>query len=698
MFYKGGSMRNSISLNPNWNFSIKDQPAIDVNIPHTWNAIDGQDGGNDYYRGIGTYEKTFAKPDFDANTQDVYLEFCGVNATATVLLNGQKVASHDGGYSTFRANVTALLQEENDLRIAVDNTVNTRVYPQKADFTFYGGIYRDVNLLVVSKNHFELDYYGMSGMQITPEVKGDAADINMESYVYLEEGADASVYTVELSILDHEGQVVLKEEVSLADFTFDQPRFGAITDENWLKGKGRAADLVADVRVDLAHTARQAASHVFHMDQPHLWKGVVDPYLYTAKASLLFHGQVLDEISQRFGVRSFAVYPDKGFYLNGKPYPLHGVSRHQDFKGIGNAIPKEQHKRDMELIKEIGANTVRLAHYQHDQYFYDLCDEEGMVVWAEIPYISEHIPSARANTITQMRELILQNYNHTCIVTWGLSNEITISTKNKKDMLDNHHVLNDLCHNMDATRKTVLACYAMCNPFGKVVHISDIVSYNLYLGWYVPGLFLNDIFFAIFHTRYPKRVLGYSEYGAEGMPNLHSEHPHRGDHTEEYQARYHEYMVRCFARFPWLWATHVWNMFDFAADARDQGGEPGMNHKGLVTFDRQTKKDSFYLYKAYWNAEPMVHICSKRFVDRKKNRITVKVYSNQPSLQFYCNGELVATKEADHVFTCKIDLKDGENEIRVVAGDLEDTATFVRTDTPANYKLSKKRSKSANWV
>ena len=691
-------MRNSISLNPNWKFSIKDQPAIEVNIPHTWNAIDGQDGGNDYYRGIGTYEKTFAKPDFDANTQDVYLEFCGVNATATVLLNGQKVASHDGGYSTFRANVTALLQEENDLRIAVDNTVNTRVYPQKADFTFYGGIYRDVNLLVVSKNHFELDYYGMSGMQITPEVKGDAADINMESYVYLEEGADASVYTVELSILDHEGQDVLKEEVSLADFTFDQPRFGAITDENWLKGKGRAADLMADVRVDLSHTARQAASHVFHMDQPHLWKGVVDPYLYTAKASLLFHGQVLDEISQRFGVRSFAVYPDKGFYLNGKPYPLHGVSRHQDFKGIGNAIPKEQHKRDMELIKEIGANTVRLAHYQHDQYFYDLCDEEGMVVWAEIPYISEHIPSARANTITQMRELILQNYNHTCIVTWGLSNEITISTKNKKDMLDNHHVLNDLCHNMDATRKTVLACYAMCNPFGKVVHISDIVSYNLYLGWYVPGLFLNDIFFAIFHTRYPKRVLGYSEYGAEGMPNLHSEHPHRGDHTEEYQARYHEYMVRCFARFPWLWATHVWNMFDFAADARDQGGEPGMNHKGLVTFDRQTKKDSFYLYKAYWNAEPMVHICSKRFVDRKKNRITVKAYSNQPSLQFYCNGELVATKVADHVFTCKIDLKDGENEIRVVAGDLEDTATFVRTDTPANYKLSKKRSKSANWV
>ena len=691
-------MRNSISLNPNWKFSIKDQPAIDVNIPHTWNAIDGQDGGNDYYRGIGTYEKTFAKPDFDANTQDVYLEFCGVNATATVLLNGQKVASHDGGYSTFRANVTALLQEENDLRIAVDNTVNTRVYPQKADFTFYGGIYRDVNLLVVSKNHFELDYYGMSGMQITPEVKGDAADINMESYVYLEEGADASAYTVELSILDHEGQIVLKEEVSLADFTFDQPRFGAITDENWLKGKGRAADLMADVRVDLSHTARQAASHVFHMDQPHLWKGVVDPYLYTAKASLLFHGQVLDEISQRFGVRSFAVYPDKGFYLNGKPYPLHGVSRHQDFKGIGNAIPKEQHKRDMELIKEIGANTVRLAHYQHDQYFYDLCDEVGMVVWAEIPYISEHMPNGRENTISQMKELIIQNYNHPCIVCWGVSNEITISTKDKKDMLDNHRQLNDLCHEMDKTRLTTLACYAMCGPFNRSAHITDMVSWNLYLGWYVPGFILNDLWMGFFHLCFPNRPFGYSEYGAEGMPNLHSTHPHRGDHTEEYQAKYHEYMLRCFKRHPWMWATHVWNMFDFAADARDQGGEPGMNHKGLVTFDRKTKKDSFYLYKAWWSDEAFVHICSKRFVERTGSTATVKVYSNQSTVALYVNGNKVGEQTGEHVFTFKVPLN-GELHIQAVAGDRTDESVIRHVDTPnPEYKLHKTKSKSANWV
>ena len=689
-------MRNSISLNPNWKFSIKDQPAIDVNIPHTWNAIDGQDGGNDYYRGIGTYEKTFAKPDFDANTQDVYLEFCGVNATATVLLNGQKVASHDGGYSTFRANVTALLQEENDLRIAVDNTVNTRVYPQKADFTFYGGIYRDVNLLVVSKNHFELDYYGMSGMQITPEVKGDAADVNMESYVYLEEGADASAYAVELSILDHEGQVVLKEEVSLADFTFDQPRFGAITDENWLKGKGRAADLVADVSVDLAHTARQAASHVFHMDQPHLWKGVVDPYLYTAKASLLFHGQVLDEISQRFGVRSFAVYPDKGFYLNGKPYPLHGVSRHQDFKGIGNAIPKEQHKRDMELIKEIGANTVRLAHYQHDQYFYDLCDEEGMVVWAEIPYISEHIPSARANTITQMRELILQNYNHTCIVTWGLSNEITMGGAEDADLIENHNILNDLCHQMDPTRLTTMAVVSMCSIDAKYVQIPDVISYNHYYGWYGGTTDMNGEFMDDFHKKYPNIPIGMSEYGCEAL-NWHTSNPVQGDYTEEYQAYYHEELIKQLFTRDFIWATHVWNMYDFAADARAEGGENGMNHKGLVTFDRKYKKDAFYAYKAWLSDDPFVHICGKRYVDRVEDTTKVTVYSNQPEVELFVNGESLGKQTSDvHFFYFDVP-NAGESTLVAKAGDCSDESKIRKVDTfNEEYRL-KEEGEVLNW-
>ncbi len=677
-------MREVILLNEGWEFTIADKPVKNVDLPHTWNNIDGQDGGNDYYRGLGRYVKKFAKPAFDADTQDVYLEFLGVNSSATILLSGKEIASHDGGYSTFRVCITDLLQDENELVVLADNAKNDRVYPQKADFTFYGGIYRDVNMVILSKEHFEMDFYGMPGLRVTPILtKEGSARITADSFVCLLDEKEAAAYHVDYEILDSEGQKVVGNSAKLQEFSYDEPIYGACDD---------LAMPITD------RTAKNIATYTFTIDNPHLWNGRIDPYLYTLKASLCYGTKVLDQVESRFGVRSFEVYPNKGFYLNGKPYPLHGVSRHQDFKGIGNAISKEHHKHDMELIAEMGANTVRLAHYQHDQYFYDLCDEVGMVVWAEIPYISEHMPNARANSISQMRELIWQNYNHPCIVTWGLSNEITISTKDKKDMLDNHHVLNDLCHAMDMTRVTTLACYAACNPFSRVAHLSDIFSYNLYLGWYVPGLFLNDIFFSLFHLIYPKRVLGYSEYGAEGMPNLHGEHPHRGDHTEEYQAKYHEYMIRCFARFPWLWANHVWNMFDFAADARDQGGEPGMNHKGLVTFDRKTKKDSFYLYKAYWNPDPMVHICSKRFEERKKKSILVKVYSNQPEVTLYCNGNKLETKSADRVFTFKVPLSDGANVITAKAGDLEDETTFIRKDDAKSYKLVGKTSNSANWV
>ena len=265
-------------------------------------------------------------------------------------------------------------------------------------------------------------------------------------------------------------------------------------------------------------------------------------------------------------------------------------------------------------------------------------------------------------------------------------------------MLDNHRQLNDLCHEMDKTRLTTLACYAMCGPFNRSAHITDMVSWNLYLGWYVPGFILNDLWMGFFHLCFPNRPFGYSEYGAEGMPNLHSTHPHRGDHTEEYQAKYHEYMLRCFKRHPWMWATHVWNMFDFAADARDQGGEPGMNHKGLVTFDRKTKKDSFYLYKAWWSDEAFVHICSKRFVERTGSTATVKVYSNQSTVALYVNGNKVGEQTGEHVFTFKVPLN-GELHIQAVAGDRTDESVIRYVDTPnPEYKLHKTKSKSANWV
>ena len=644
-------MRKFIKLMDGWNFTDQKGNRAPVELPHTWNAKDGQDGGNDYYRGTLVYDNHFAKPKFTEEKECVYLQFHGINASANVILNGESVCRHDGGYSTFRVDVTDKLQEDNSIAIEVDNSVNDRVYPQKADFTFYGGIYRDIEILIVKKEHFDLDYYGGPGIKYTTTVSEKDADVNVVTYI--NEAAKEAGAKVVVELLDDSGNVI-------AD------------------GEGQDVTL--------------------HISNVHLWDGLEDPYLYEIKATLVKNGTEVDEISCNCGVRTFEFSPVDGFHLNGRPYPLHGVSRHQDYKGIGNAIGKEQHDRDMELIREVGANTIRLAHYQHDQYFYDLCDKVGMIVWAEIPYISEHLANGNENTISQMKELIVQNYNHPSIVVWGVSNEITISgRKYRKQMLENHHVLNDLCHKMDPTRLTTLACYAVCHPFHPVSKITDLVGWNLYLGWYVPFLWLNDLWISFYHLVYPKRCLCYSEYGAEGMPNLHSKRPKRGDNSEEYHSKYHEYMLECFKRHPYMWAHYYWNMFDFAADARNQGGEPGMNHKGLITFDRKTKKDAFYLYKAYWNKkDKFVYLAGKRYEFRSGEKQTITVYSNLDEVSLYHNGKLVETKKGEHVFKFNIVLED-QNKLEAKAGDYTDSAAIYKVGVERpEYRLSK--GDSSNWM
>ncbi|MBR5521651.1 MAG: glycoside hydrolase family 2 protein [Oscillospiraceae bacterium] len=642
-------MRRTRLMMDNWFFTGPDGYRDVVTLPHTWNAIDGQDGGNDYYRGICIYEKTFRKPDFKEG-EVVYIQFHGVNANATVVLNGYEICTHHNGYSTFRVEITEYLKDENHLKVMVDNSKNDKVYPQVADFTFYGGIYRDVELLVVNKYHFDLDYYGGYGMTVSADVNGDEGILNVNTYTNISD-TESEEFTIRLKLTDAEG-ICVAETVG-----------------------NSAVLIVKDV---------------------HLWDGVNDPYLYTLTALLEKNSEILDIISCKTGVRTFSFDRDKGFFLNGKHYPMRGVSRHQDFKGIGNAISYQQMEEDMKIIREMGVTTIRLAHYQHNQYFYDLCDKYGMVVWAEIPYISAHMPAARENTFFQMKELIVQNYNHPCIVTWGISNEITISLKHRADMLDNHRRLNKFVKEFDPTRPTTLACYAMCHPFHPVSKITDIVAWNLYLGWYAPGLFLNDWFMKFYHWKYPERPLGYSEYGAEGMPNLHSARPKRGDHTEEYQAKYHEYMLECFERHPFLWGTYVWNMFDFAADARDQGGEPGMNHKGLVTFDRKIKKDSFYIYKAWWSNEKFVHLCGKRYEYRAEEITDITVYSNHDKVSLYNNGKLVATQTGRYAFHFRLKMEE-ENHLEVFAGDCKDSGVIYKTDAPLReYKV--KKGKSRNWV
>ncbi len=653
-------MRKTVNFNKDWIFILGNDDAEKafadecrnftgehVDLPHTWNGKDGQDGGNDYVRCVSSYAKKFPAPPLERGGK-AYLQFKGVNSTAHIYLNGKKLFTHDGGYSKFRVDITDALKKENLLVVLADNRKNDTVYPQTADFTFYGGIYRDVDLITLSPSHFDMDHLGSPGIKITPEIKDGKGIVCVKSYVV--GGGE-----VHVTVLDGSGKVV-------------------------------ATEIGEDVAIEVP--------------SPHLWNGVKDPYLYTVKAELMALGEynslvyvaeyaeVADEVSAQFGFRSFYVDPEKGFFLNGRSYPLRGVCRHQDRPLIGNAIIASMHEEDIALIKEIGANTVRLSHYQHDDYFYELCDRAGLVVWAEIPYISKHMDNADDNAVSQMRELIAQQYNHPCIVCWCISNEITMHGAGA-DRLECHKKINAMCHKLDDTRLTVLACYMIKRVRNKLNYVTDLVSYNLYHGWYLPFFSLAGRKLDRFHRAHKTVPLGLSEYGAEAMTGLHAEKPKRGDNTEEYQCIFHEKYLDIIEQRPYLWATHVWNMFDFAADARNQGGEPGMNHKGLITFDRKIRKDAFYLYKAYWSDEPFIHICGKRFVNRCGKTTHVTVYTNAGGAELYNNGELIG-KQSGKVCKFIVPLSD-KNSLTAKCGEIADNAEIIRVDSPdPSYKLRKK--------
>ncbi|MBQ5959301.1 MAG: beta galactosidase jelly roll domain-containing protein [Firmicutes bacterium] len=648
-------MRKITNINQNWQFLKADitlEQAItyaargeSVTLPHTWNAVDGQDGGNDYHRGTGWYIRRLTTE--ETAGEKIFLEINGAAMSAEVYLNGKKITEHRGGYSTFRADLTDLLDRrenaENVLAISVHNEENDTVYPQKADFTFYGGLYRNVNLIAVPAEHFELVKDGTPGIKVTPTVNLD----QKTAVVTVESWQNASEVTFEVN-----GET---QTVKAAD------------------GHARAEFVIENV---------------------HLWDGIEDPYLYTATARLVSG----DMVSTRFGCRVYACDPEKGFFLNGRSYPLRGVSRHQDLKGKGNALSYEDHKADMEIIREIGANTLRLAHYQHAQEFYDLCDENGIVVWAEIPYITMHMANGRENTLSQMKELITQCYNHPSIAVWGLSNEITAASPVNEDLLENHRLLNELCHRMDPTRLTTMANVFMLEIDSPILEIPDVNSYNLYFGWYLGDLEQNDEFFDEYHAKYPNRCIGFSEYGADANPAYHSPHPEKGDYTEEFQALYHEHMLKLIEARPYIWATHAWNLFDFAADGRDEGGKHGENQKGLVTFDRSLRKDAFYLYKAAWNRkDAFVHLCGKRYVNRAEEETEIKVYSNQSSVSLYVDGTLIGTQEGKTVFTFRIPLL-GEHLVRAVSGSAEDSMCIRRVPEPdESYIFNKAAASVTNW-
>ena len=517
-----------------------------------------------------------------------------------------------------------------------------------ADFTFYGGVYRDVNLICVNNAHFDLDYYGAPGIKITPTVNGTDACVEVEAYVKNFTNGQKLVY----AIYDKEENELQKIETTDTKVTFE----------------------IKDV---------------------HLWHGRRDPYLYCCEVEITENGEVLDNVCNRFGCRTFKIDAERGFILNGEEYPLRGVSRHQDRWGVGNALLPEHHTEDMDLICEVGATTIRLAHYQHDQFFYDLCDERGMVIWAEIPYISKHMPTGRENTISQMKELVAQNYNHPSIVVWGLSNEISIGGSDE-DLLENHRILNDLVHEMDKTRLTTIAAVSMCKMDDPYLLIPDVVSYNHYFGWYGGDTSMNGPWFDKFHQTHPTIPIGCSEYGCEAL-NWHTSEPKQGDYTEEYQAYYHEELIKQLFTRKYIWATHVWNMFDFGADARAEGGENGQNHKGLVTFDRSYKKDSFYAYKAWLSDDPFVHLCGKRYIDRVEDVTKVTVYSNLPEVELFVNGESIGKKTAeDHFFY--FDVKNvGESTIVAKAGEFTDEGKIRKVDEMNMDYVLVEKGAVLNW-
>ena len=631
-----------------------------VDLPHDWQIRHA----DDLYRdGTLFYRKYFFVTDVPGTRRMLW--FGGAYMDTTVFVNGTEVGQWKYGYTSFWFDITDALHEG-------QNEVLVRCNLRHPNSRWYSGagLYRNVELWEAPDLHLMPDGLYVAAKEgdngaWTVAVTAEAGSVT----------AASTGRTLTLHLTDDNGSLLGTAAIP-ADAWAALP-----SPDGWRTGK---------------ETTIYKASHTFTLQDPALWD-LDAPSFYHITAELTGADGVTDTLTTRFGCRSFAIDPQKGFILNGKPYPLRGVSRHQDRPGIGNALTAKEHTEDMDLICELGANTIRLAHYQHSQTFYDLCDERGMVVWAEIPYISRHMPGGKANTISQMTELICQNSNHPSIVVWGLSNEITMNGASDPSLLENHRALNDLVHKMDPTRPTTIAVLSMCDPGEAYVQIADVLSYNHYFGWYGGKTEMYGPWFDKFHKKYPNRAVGMSEYGCEAL-NWHTSDPQQGDYTEEYQAKYHEDVIRQIAARPWMWSTHVWNMFDFAADARSEGGENGMNHKGLVTFDRQYKKDAFYAYKAWLSKEPFVHICGKRYVDRTEDVTKVTVYTNQPQVELFANGKSLGVQQKGEYPFFYFDVPNsGETTLTAKAGDCTDESHLRHVDQPNRDYVLQEEGAVINW-
>lgn len=642
------AQRQDILLNNDWNFRFSHQvqkgTGVRVDLPHTWNAQDALSGKIDYKRGIGNYEKNlFIRPEWKGKR--LFIRFEGVNNIADVFINRRHIGEHRGGYGAFIFEITGKVEygKENSILVRVNNGEQLDIMPLVGDFNFYGGIYRDVHLLITDETCISpLDYASPGVRLIQDSVSHRYAKVR--AIVDLSNGSSGN-QEVELNVRLLDGQRVVKEGTK---------------------------------NVNLSGNEVMQQELTFEIDQPHLWNGRQDPFLYQAEVTLFRNGQMVDRVTQPLGLRFYRIDPDKGFFLNGKHLPLQGVCRHQDRSEVGNALRPQHHEEDVALMLEMGVNAVRLAHYPQATYFYDLMDKNGIIVWAEIPFVGPggyndkgfvDLPAFRANGKEQLKELIRQHYNHPSICVWGLFNELTELGDNPVEYIKE---LNVLAHQEDTTRPTTSAS----NQMGDLNFITDAIAWNRYDGWYggTPadlGKWLDRM-----HKDHPEICIAISEYGA-GASIYHQQDslvktvPTSWWHPENWQTYYHIENWKTISSCPYVWGSFVWNMFDFGAAHRTEGDRPGINDKGLVTFDRKVRKDAFYFYKANWNREePMLYLTGKRNTVRTQRLQTITAFTNLSGAELFVNGKSYGKAIPDSYAILEwknVELEPGENEIKVVS-------------------------------
>ena len=642
------AQRQDILLNNDWNFRFSHQvqkgTGVRVDLPHTWNAQDALSGKIDYKRGIGNYEKNlFIRPEWKGKR--LFIRFEGVNNIADVFINRRHIGEHRGGYGAFIFEITGKVEygKENSILVRVNNGEQLDIMPLVGDFNFYGGIYRDVHLLITDETCISpLDYASPGVRLIQDSVSHRYAKVR--ATVDLSNGSSGN-QKVELNVRLLDGQRVVKEGTK---------------------------------NVNLSGNEVMQQELTFEIDQPHLWNGRQDPFLYQAEVTLFRNGQMVDRVTQPLGLRFYRIDPDKGFFLNGKHLPLQGVCRHQDRSEVGNALRPQHHEEDAALMLEMGVNAVRLAHYPQATYFYDLMDKNGIIVWAEIPFVGPggyndkgfvDLPAFRANGKEQLKELIRQHYNHPSICVWGLFNELTELGDNPVEYIKE---LNVLAHQEDTTRPTTSAS----NQMGDLNFITDAIAWNRYDGWYggTPadlGKWLDRM-----HKDHPEICIAISEYGA-GASIYHQQDslvktvPTSWWHPENWQTYYHIENWKTISSRPYVWGSFVWNMFDFGAAHRTEGDRPGINDKGLVTFDRKVRKDAFYFYKANWNREePMLYLTGKRNTVRTQRLQTITAFTNLSGAELFVNGKSYGKAIPDSYAILEwknVELEPGENEIKVVS-------------------------------